>query len=367
MTSRRTFLGGAALLTSMGASRADASRPDAARWDAAIQTILAGADAPPALAGMVVGREGPLWIGAAGVRRAGDGARVTTGDLWHLGSNTKAMTAALYGRLADAGQADWSATLAQLLPEVSMDAAWRDTPLTAVMGHVAGLSDATAMGRPWLMTARSDPRGLTEQRRALVEAMLAVPPAGTPGVFAYGNANYVLLGAVIERIAGRAWEDVLRTDLFAPLGIASGGFGAPPGEQPWGHDRGAAVDPKGPVSDNPPALGPAGTAHMTLGDYARFLGLFLGSGQGVLSRASLERLTRPAAAGRPAYGGGWLIAEGQPWAGGPALTHDGSNTLWHLSTWVAPAAGRAFVAASNDGRAGAQACRRLIPALIQAG
>jgi hypothetical protein len=40
--------------------------------------------------------------------------------------------------------------------------------------------------------------------------------------------------------------------------------------------------------------------------------------------------------------------------------------MWYMSAWVAPGVGRAFVAASNDGVAGAQACRQLIPALIQA-
>ena len=363
MSTRRELLVGTAALAVVGAGSA---RADARAWDAALDRIAAGEGAAPALAGMVVGRDGPLWIGARGVRRAASPDAVTADDRWHLGSNTKAMTAALYGRRVDQGRASWSATLSQTLPDMAMHETWRDTALTAVMGHVAGLSDQTAMGRTWLMTARSDPRSLPEQRRALVEAMLAVPPAGTPGTFAYGNANYVVLGAAIEALTGQPWEEVLRTDLFAPLGIRSGGFGAPPGDQPWGHRGGTAIDPANPGSDNPLALGPAGTAHMTLGDYARFLGLFLNDGAGLLSADTMAVLTRSAGSGRPAYGGGWIIAEGQSWAGGPALTHDGSNTMWYLSAWVAPGAGRAFVAASNDGIAGAQACRQLIPALIQA-
>lgn len=363
MTTRRDLLAATAAFAALGPST---GRADAPGWDAALERIASGSGAPPALAGMVVGREGPLWIGARGLRRAGSADAVSAEDLWHLGSNTKAMSAALYGRLVDQGRASWSATLSRALPDMTMHEAWRDTALTAVMGHVAGLSDQTAMGRSWLMTARADPRGLPEQRRTLVEAMLAVPPAGTPGTFAYGNANYVVLGAVIEQLTGQAWEDVMRAELFAPLGITSGGFGAPVGDQPWGHRGGVAIDPAGPVSDNPLALGPAGTAHMTLQDYARVLGLFLNGGGEVLSAATMAVLTRPAGAGQPPYGGGWLVVEGQPWAGGPVLSHDGSNTMWYLSAWVAPGVGRAFVAASNDGVAGAQACRQLIPALIQA-
>lgn len=363
MMTRRDLLIGTAAATAVASGSA---RADIAGWDAALDRIASGPSAPPALAAMVVGREGPLWTGARGVRRAGSADAATAGDLWHLGSNTKAMTAALYGRLVDAGQADWDATLSQLLPDVAMHEAWRDTPLTAVMGHVAGLSDDTAMGRPWLMTARADPRGLADQRRALVEAMLAVPPAGTPGTFDYGNANYVLIGAVIETLTGRPWEDVMRTELFGPLGITSAGFGAPPGAQPWGHSGGRAVDPSTGFADNPLALGPAGTAHMSLNDYARFLGVFLNQGAGLLSPETLAVLTRSVGQGQPPYGGGWLIVGGQPWAGGPALAHDGSNTMWYLSAWVAPGIGRAFVAASNDGNAGGEACRQLIPGLIRA-
>jgi hypothetical protein len=179
--------------------------------------------------------------------------------------------------------------------------------------------------------------------------------------------NRIVLGNKVidhERITGLAWEDAIRVELFEPLGLTSGGFGAPTGDQPWGHRGGVALDPAGPVSDNPLALGPAGTAHMTLSDYAKFLGLFITEGGGLLSPETMTVLTRPVREGPTPYAGGWGVALGRPWAQGPALTHDGSNTFWYLSAWVAPGAGRAFVAASNDGVAGGDACRRLIPDLI---
>lgn len=333
--------------------------------DAALDAAFATSGAP-ALAGMVAGPDGPLWTGARGVRQAGKAEAVTVDDLWHLGSNTKAMTAALYGRLVDQGRASWGATLSDLLPDLAMDPAWRSVPVEAVIGHVAGLGDDTAMGRAWLMTARADPRDLPQQRLSLVKAMLAVPPAGTPGTFAYANANYVVLGAVIERITGLAWEEAMRAEVFAPLGITTGGFGAPTGDQPRGHRSGGAVEATNPGSDNPLALGPAGTAHMSLADYARFLGVFLKDGGGWITPATVAVLTTASGTGSPPYAGGWIVVAGQPWARGPALTHDGSNTMWYASTWVAPVLGRAFVAVSNDAGKGGPTCRRLIPGLIRA-
>lgn len=349
----------AATLSTTRALARDGSAPEAA-----LQAVFDQAGTP-ALAGMVVGPDGALWTGARGVRHAG-GASATAGDLWHLGSNTKAMTAALYGRLVDKGQASWAATLGQVLPDMPMDAAWTDVPVKQVMAHRAGLSDAPVLGQAWLMTARSNPASLEDQRRALAEALLAAPPGQTAGNFAYGNGNYILLGAIIERITGGSWEEAMQAEVFAPLGITTGGFGAPQGDQPWGHSGGQAVDPTGPVTDNPPALGPAGTVHMALGDYGRFLRVFLTEGGGWLSAESLSVLTTRIGEGQPPYAGGWILPPNQPWAAGPCLTHDGSNTLWYASAWVAPAIGKAFVAVSNDAERGGAACQALIPGLIQA-
>ena len=49
-----------------------------------------------------------------------------------------------------------------------------------------------------------------------------------PGViFSYQNANFILAGAMLERCTGKAWEDLMTTELFQPLGITTAGFGAP--------------------------------------------------------------------------------------------------------------------------------------------
>ena len=239
------------------------------------------------------------------------------------------------------------------------------------MHHRAGLDEAGVMGVPWLMSARADPRSLREQRAAIVAAALARPPAGAPGTFAYANANYVVVGAAIETLLDQAWEDAMRTEMFAPLAMTSAGFGPPAGENAWGHrGEGAAriaMEPAHPGADNPLAMGPAGTAHMTLADYARFLGLFLNDGGGWLTPATVAALTTPPEGAPPPYAGGWIVLPGRPWAaGGPVLTHDGSNTMWHVTAAVAPAAGLALVAASNDGEAGRAACQTLLPRLITA-
>lgn len=310
---------------------------------------LAEDEGVPALGGVVVGREGVVHLEVAGVRRAGSPDPVQTGDAWHLGSNTKAMTAMLYGQAVEAGKARWDSPLGELFPGLGMNAAWSKTPIDAVMEHRAGLSDAGVIDTRWLFTARSDDRSLPDQRMAMVAKALSGPPRGTPGVFAYANMNYILAGAALERIEGKPWEDVIREGLFKPLGLASAGFGAPAGDQPQGHLRLGPL-PARPVgegkwADNPAAMAPAGGVHMSLQDYARFLRLFLTEGDGLVSPATLARLTTPPPGGD--YALGWSVRPDVDWAKGRVLEHEGSNVLWHAVAQVAPGRGLAFATVGN--------------------
>lgn len=72
----------------------------------------------PALAVVVV-KDGRICDrAAAGVRKWGESAPVTTNDIFHIGSCTKAMTATLTAMLIEEGKLRWDSTLAELLPEL---------------------------------------------------------------------------------------------------------------------------------------------------------------------------------------------------------------------------------------------------------
>lgn len=323
---------------------------------------LAGAAGDDSLGvvGAIVTAKGIAGLVLRGRTRAG-GRGLSFGDRWHLGSNGKAMTAALYARLASQGRVAADASVAALfagIAGVAVDRAWAGVSVRQLMGHAAGVSDA-GMDQTWLVARHADVRPAVVQRAEFAAGVLARPPAGTVGRYAYGNASYLLLGAGIERAlrlegSGTDWEAAMRTELFAPLGIASAGFGAPPRDGPWGHQEVGSgvreVDPAG-VADNPAVMGPAGRVHMTMTDYARFLGVFLGGRAPLLSRAGPDRLIAvPAASG---YAGGWSVSG----AGTTevALSHEGSNTLWYAVTEVRPERGLAYAVVVNRGGVGGRA------------
>lgn len=344
---------------------AAAARQTRDETDARLQALRDEA-AIPALGGAVVTSDGLVWQGVTGVRRRGGTVSVTVDDRWHLGSNTKAMTAALYARLVEQGLAGWDAPLPRLFPDLPVDPAWNDVTINQLFGHRAGVRDSAVIP-VWMMTAwgGADVRDL---RTRLAETVLTRPPAGPTGAFSYSNAGYILAGAAIERLTGRAWEEVMRQQVFEPLGMASAGFGAPLGDNPWGH-QGTNLVPKDPTvlgADNPPALGPAGTVHASMADYARFLRVFLTQGGGWLTPDSLAVLTRPLAGEGAPYAAGWGIGSNAPWGGGALiLAHDGSNTLWYARARVAPARNAAAICVANAAGAGESAIDGLTPALIE--
>lgn len=363
MLNRRRLMMTAAALTVGGAANPAPANPSPR--DEALAAAFEGSGAP-ALAGAVIGRDGLIWTAATGVRAAGGEDAVTDHDMWHLGSNTKAMTAMLYGRLVEDGLARWGATLPELFPDLEVDPAWAETTVEDLMTHRAGLLDEAVLDLPTRSAGFSDPRPVDEQRTDLTRRALNQPPTGEPGVFAYGNLNYILVGAAIERITRTTWEQAMQAQLFQPLGITTAGFGPPVGDQPRGHMNlggPVPVQPDQPGSDNPPFLGPAGTAHMTLEDYGRFLVPFLTDGGGVVTPGTIAHLTTPPEGGD--YALGWGVATNSPLTGGPMLAHEGSNTMWHVTTIVAPARGMAVVGVSNDHTRGGPATRRLAAALVR--
>ncbi len=315
--------------------------------------------APPALAAAIVTREGLEWSGVRGVRRFGANDQAALDDVWHLGSCTKAMTAALYGRLVEQGRAQWRSTIQELFPDIAVHPGWTSATISSLLMHRAGMSDGSWLTDDWLRMAQRDKTDLRKQRRDLVTRVVERPPAHQAGSLEYSNLDYIIVGAAIEAIAAESWETVMRRELFAPLGIKSGGFGAAHGRVPWPHRNTDTIplpiDPDRSDSDNPAVIGPAGTVHMSLQDYARFVRMILKEGDGFLSRETVQTLTTPFGSESPDYALGWVVVRDRPWAKGIMLGHEGTNTLNHAYCAIAPAIGKAVIAFSNDGMRGAMA------------
>lgn len=296
---------------------------------------------------------------AVGVRAVGRPETVTLQDRWHLGSDTKSMTATLIARLVEQGLLRYDETMAKLFPGVAlrMDPALREVTLQQLLSHTSGLPSLTAPEQlPAFRALIKSEKGVRAQRAVIAEYYLVRKPATPPGQFSYSNLGYIIAGAAAEQRTGRTWEELIRSEIWKPLGIRSAGFG-PPGksgrfDQPLGHDRvdgrWIAQDPGSADSDNPAAAGPAGTVHMSLHDWLLFAQDQLDGERGagkLLKQESYRRLHEPVMKN---YALGWSVFRD---AGGAVelIMHTGSNGFWVADVRIAPKRNAVLLTAINAG------------------
>lgn len=306
----------------------------------ALEPIRAKGDVPALAAAAFRGTD-LLAIGATGVRRQGHDERVTIDDRWHLGSDTKAMTAWLVAMQIEKGALHFEDTLGAIFGSGVNDKL-RAVTIEQLLQHRGGLPHQFPPDIWREMWRAGD--DLSEREHAIAQ-LVSREPSQPVGTFEYANTGYVTLGVVLERTMKRRWEKIIREDLFGPLGMTSCGFGAPDKDAPWGHVKGNVSQTPGPMADNPPSNAPAGGVHCSLRDWGKFLAVVLAGMRGERG-ATMTRLLSPPTIDEHRYAGGWMFLD-RPWGGGTVATHSGSNTMWMATAWLAPSKNLAFVAAAN--------------------
>ncbi len=324
----------------------------------------------PALGAALFSGEKVLAIGATGVRAIGNEEKVTTDDLWHLGSCTKAMTATLIGTMVEKGELSWETTLEEGLPDLAkeMDPGYKKVTIRQLLTMTAGVPSDLSFDNLWgkLWERKGT---FTDQRRQLARGVLTRPPIHDPGSkMLYSNASFAIAGLIAEEKTKTAWETLLAERVFTPLGMTHFGFGAPGDtksvSQPRGHNKDDMAIKPGIQGDNPPAIGPAGTSHMAMRDWAKFLMLHVRKGDGqseALKPATFAELHKPVLDG---YAMGWATGQ-RPW-GGNILNHNGSNTMWLSVTWLSPDKKFGLLVCTNTAAHDAsRACDEVAQLLIQ--
>jgi CubicO group peptidase (beta-lactamase class C family) len=333
---------------------------------------IGGRNHIPGFAAAVLRGDRIVAQGVAGVRRSGSKIAVTIDDQFEIASCAKAMSAMLVARLVEEGALEWDRPLPGYFPGEHLSPDWDKVTLRHLITHTAGLQDPLIT---FLRSATFDRGTLMERRWAFARRVLRSKPASPPGAqVSYCNTDYVLAATVAEKVTGKAWEQLMATYVFAPLGLESAGFG-PPGLpkqtlQPWGHGKyrllqvgvagNIAFDPAARGADYPAIASPAGYIHLSIRDWTRFVSLHLRAHPanpqatvGVL-RPDTFAVLHGTQSGI-SYAGGWNVGT-RPWAKGArptdigrVLFHVGDNGRWTAAVWVAPEKDFAVLVACNRG------------------
>jgi CubicO group peptidase (beta-lactamase class C family) len=136
---------------------------------------------------------------------------------FRLGSLTKQFTATLVLMLQEDGKLKLSDSVSKYIPNAPKS--WAVISLAQLLGHVSGIPNFTDDDRfpVWSMSPHTK-----EEELAFIEAK---PLGFAPGSkFEYSNSNYEVLGAVIEKVSGRSYADMLQQRIFRPLGMKDTGL-----------------------------------------------------------------------------------------------------------------------------------------------
>ena len=311
----------------------------------------------PALAAAVVNNGDIIASGAVGLRRIDSDIPVSINDRFHIGSDTKAMTVLLAAMLIETrSDLEWSSSLAEIFPELSMYPALGRSTIQQIMSHTSGLPGDNEEIIQLYFSAISEEGNLDEIRFWILKKWSGNESAhGIAGEFAYANLGYIILGAVIERLTGRLWEELITEKIFDSLSLGTAGLGF---QATLGRTDAAMPhvieneQPKailgGHNADIPAFFGPAGTVHMSILDFAVWAGWNAGQGRRgpeLVKPETLDKLhqwvvemperenpkpgTPPG--GRYALGWGELDVI---WADRPLLYHGGSNGMNLAHIWI---------------------------------
>ncbi|WP_232832318.1 serine hydrolase [Nocardiopsis sp. FIRDI 009] len=294
----------------------------------------------PGLAYAVVGPEGIERRGVFGVDGNGDPVTEDTPFLW--GSVAKPVTATAALVLAEEGRLDPDAPVEEYLPEFADFGA--APTVRDLMTQTSGITEAATVETADVYDADSAEFGPRVGR-------IAASEAGDPGTHEYSSANYLVLGAVIERVTGRAFGSSLREAVLDPVGM-DGAFtsaaeaasaGLPPGyRSPWGVPLADAdgVDDAG-VSD--------GYLGGDLGALAAFARTQVADDPAVLDPETLAEARRgivPVPGSRQEYGLGWRETRMSE-LDEPIVFHGGATPGHAAMVVVLPERDRAVVVLQN--------------------
>lgn len=263
----------------------------------------------PSLSAAVFDGREIVWSEAVGLADVENGIETTLATQYRVGSITKTFTAACVMALRDDGLLSLDDSLAQHVPEAPLG----EATLRRLLAHASGLQrefpgamweELTDLPREELLTSIADAEQILE-----------------PGAhWHYSNLAFALLGEVIERRSGMAWEHFVDERFLVPLGLSRTGLEASPPAA-----RGYLVDPYQEAAELEGDIvlrrgAAAGQLWSTTSDIARWGAFLADPDPNVLAPATVDQMHSVQVMAEPER---WTLA----WGLGLALRRQGDRIL----------------------------------------
>jgi len=273
--------------------------------DPIINDAIAQQQIPGAV--LIVGHDGRVVYRKAYGSRAIEPRReaMTLDTVFDCASLTKVVaTTTAIMQLWEQGKLRMNDPVAKYLPEFGQNGK-QDITIRQLLVHYSGLPEDLELGKKW--------EGKDTAYRMAFEGAPDRPPGSA---FVYSDINFVVLGALVERLSGELLDAYAARHIFGPLGMKETRFNPPhswerriaPTEEDENHHmlRGVVHDPTARRMGG--VAGHAGV-FSTADDLALFAQALLDGGRGVLTPPTIAKMTSPQqpANGTALRGFGWDI------------------------------------------------------------
>lgn len=246
----------------------------------------------PGIALAIVNEGGAIHL--RGFGHDGRGHPVGADTPFPIGSLTKSFTALLVRQAIEAGRLEADAPVQRYLPWFRVaDADSGRITLRHLLNQTSGFSRADGLA-PLLQAGSA---GIETLARGLGTVPLDRPVGER---FEYSNLNFVVLGAVLQSVTGRSWQELVRDQVLRPLAM-SRSFTDHDAARQAGMTALHRVWFGVPVEQRlalPPGFAPTGGLVASADDMARYLRMLLAGGVGpagrVLSADGVTQLLSPA-------------------------------------------------------------------------
>lgn len=265
--------------------------------DAILQGVVTSQPRVPGVVAMATDRSGNIYEGAAGKRRLDQPQDMTTDSVFAIFSTTKAITGTAALQLVEEGKLDLDAPAKKYAPDIGklqviegfdsagapkLRAPKRDVTTRMLLLHTGGLGyDFFNETYLRMATEHGQPSVITCSKAALMTPLLFDPGDN----WEYGT-NIDWAGQVVEGITGKRLGEVFKARIFDPLGMTDTAFSMTPSMRA----RLAAIHARnadGSLTPTDIELPPEPEVHMgghglygTIGDYMRFIRMWLNDGAG---------------------------------------------------------------------------------------
>ncbi|MEL7189997.1 MAG: serine hydrolase domain-containing protein [Pseudomonadota bacterium] len=279
-------------------------------------------------------------VGALGLIEIGAEARVTEDSAFLIGSVSKSFTALGVMQLVEAGDVALDAPISAYLKRFE-NAPASDVTIRQLLSHTSGFS--MLQGNAEQDDFSMDKDALADRVGRLVDQQLANPPGSK---WEYSNANYQILGRLIEAVSGSDYASYVENNILIPAGMensyvhkAAIDARLVSGHQPW-------FGAKRALTQNMTGLGsaPQGGIVSSGHDMARYLSIMMNGKDDILSAAGKTQMMQPASIVSPRYGFGWFI---NPDKG--LVYHSGANPGFEALATMVPAERKGVAVLVNAG------------------